>query len=75
MSGQYSPGQLDAIARERGFPDYATWQAWENHRSQALKGSNTVQSQPKNWLQQIFGVIHPLNYAADRINTALNGKR
>lgn len=74
MSGQYSQGQLDAIARERGFPDYATWQAWENHRSQSLKGSNTTAA-PKNWLQGLIDriPIHPsylLNYASDKIGKA-----
>lgn len=69
----YSPEQLDAIAQERGFPDYATWQAWENHRAQSLKGSNTTaHPAPKNWLQQILSTVHPLNYVADRVGKAMN---
>lgn len=38
MQGQqYSQSQLDALAQSRGFPDYKTWVAWNNHRSAALK--------------------------------------
>lgn len=27
--------EMDALARQRGFPDYATWLAWTRHRNAA----------------------------------------
>lgn len=72
---EYSQNQLDAIARERGFSDYATWAAWEKHRSQSLRGANTVAPAPKNWLQGLIDQIpiHPsylFNYVGDKYGKA-----
>lgn len=63
-NNQYSQSQLDALARSRGFPDYSTWVAWNNHRSAALKqpqdysvsAPQQQQQQPltlKNWFQML----------------------
>lgn len=60
---QYSQGQLDELARSRGFPDYSTWVAWNNHRTANLKkpGDYSVQGVPQqapqnitNWLQMLM---------------------
>jgi muconolactone delta-isomerase len=72
MSRQYSQGQLDAIARQRGFPDYATWAAWNRNRSEGLQQA-PAQQPPQNFLQSLLGKIpiHPsylLNYVNDKIN-------
>lgn len=37
---------LDAMARQQGFPDYATMAAWQRHRSEALRQSTTTTGQP-----------------------------
>lgn len=66
---QYSPAQLDALARERGFPDFATWRAWNQNYRSPVKGKGQAAA-PKNWLQNLIDQIpiHPsylLNKAAD----------
>lgn len=72
---QYSPGQLDAIARERGFPDYATWMAWHQKYRAPVRGQGQPQPQQKNWLQSLVDKIpiHPsylFNYVSDKIDGA-----
>ena len=66
---QYSPAQLDALARERGFPDFASWRAWDKNYRSPVKGKGQAAA-PKNWLQNLIDQIpiHPsylLNKAAD----------
>lgn len=63
---QYSQGQMDALARQRGFPDYQTWAAWNAHRSAALHqpmdySTGGAQPQQQNVLQRLLGMIpwHP----------------
>lgn len=69
-----SQGQLDAVARQRGFPDYATWSAWNAHRQAGL--SQPQQSAPpQNFLQSVLGKIpfHPsylFNYVTKKFNEA-----
>jgi hypothetical protein len=77
---QYSQGHLDAIARERGFSDYATWAAWQNHISESLKGSNTAPAQPpqNNWLQGLLNKIPPfsiIGHVSDEYGRATGQKR
>lgn len=47
MPGKASPAAnqalLDDQARQLGFPDYATWAAWNAHRSKALRTNTTTQ--------------------------------
>ncbi len=68
MPGPMNPqSHLDAVAQARGFPDYATWAAWNQHRTDAIvNGSNTSTSQsdsptgqPQNFLQKLMGPIYP----------------
>jgi len=52
---------LDAAARQKGFPDYATYKAWEAKRTGSLRTKGTTASPPpKNWLQKM-GMMHPAN--------------
>lgn len=56
--------QLDAAARAKGFPDYATWAAWNANRTAAVKNPTAVaqpQAAPVNWLQSLLQriPIHP----------------
>lgn len=80
MSDDLSPGQLDAMARQRGFPDYATWLAWTKHRTAALKkGQPQQEPPPTNWLQNLLGQIpvHPtylFNYVSDKFGKATGEK-
>lgn len=75
---QYTQGQLDAMARERGFSDYATYAAWyKNYRAPLARQGGQTDGQPTNWLQNLINQIpiHPsylMNYASDRINEALD---
>jgi hypothetical protein len=70
---------LDAMARQLGFPDYATWAAWEQHRQAGLKEPNTAtmqqsqaqQPQHENVLQSILSAINPLQYVANRVGKVL----
>lgn len=77
MPQQYSQGQLDAVARQRGFPDYQTWQAWNAHRSAALQQpQGTAPPQQQNFLQNLLGKIpiHPIslfNYVDAKMKSAL----
>lgn len=80
--GQYSKGQLDAIARQQGFQNYEQWAAWDrNTRQQVLSpGAAGAPEQPKNWLQTLLESIpgHPamtLKYVNDKITKALGGKK
>jgi hypothetical protein len=76
MSGrQLSPGQLDAVARQRGFPDYATWTAWNRNRQEGLQQPTAPPAQPGNFLETLLGKIplHPtylLNYVNDKFKKA-----
>jgi hypothetical protein len=74
MSKQLSPGQLDAVARQRGFPNYQTWAAWNAHRSAGLQGPQPAAPQQGNFLQNILGKIpiHPA-YLLDYVNKKING--
>lgn len=72
MSRPLSTGQLDAVARQRGFPDYATWAAWNRQRSSSLQQPASAPA-PPNFLQALLGKIpfHPtnlLNYVNKKIS-------
>lgn len=76
MMGQpnYSQGQLDAVARQRGFPDYATWAAWNAHRQAGLQQPAQPTQQP-NFLMNLINKIpiHPsyiLNYVDNKMKGA-----
>lgn len=75
MSGQYSQAQLDAIAREQGFPDYASWKAWNEKYRSTVRTGDTQKPAPKNFLQSLADriPIHPsyiLNYVTDKFRGA-----
>jgi hypothetical protein len=77
MGTLHSQGQMDALARSRGFPDYATWVAWNAKRSAALQ--QPAPQQPTNFLQNLLGKIpvHPiniLNYVNDKYQGATGQK-
>lgn len=82
---QYSDRQMDAIARQRGFPDYQTWAAWNRHRQASLGASGQpgaaqpAEQPPNNWLQNLLTSIpiHPaalLNYVGDKYSQATGQK-
>ncbi len=81
MSDQLSPQQLDAMAQQRGFPDYQTWVAWHRHYRSVQRGPGQVQpQQQKNWLQNLVDQIpiHPssiLNYVNDKFRGATENRR
>lgn len=72
MGKPMSQSQLDAMAKERGFPSYAAWKAWnEKYRSTKRDGK----APKKNFLQSLFEKIpgHPaqtLGYTADKMKKA-----
>lgn len=68
----HSQGRLDAVARQQGFPDYATWAAWNAHRQAGLRQAPTDTEQPGNFLQSLLGKIpvHP-SYILDYVNKKL----
>lgn len=63
---------LDALAQSRGFPNYATWAAYQAKQSQALHAPPP----PTNWLQSIKNAVRYLPpfsavaAATDRFNKA-----
>lgn len=66
--------RLDAMAREKGFPDYATWKAWNDK----YRKTQTTTAEPKkqNFLQKLISKIpgHPSNtlgYVNDKMNKAM----
>lgn len=63
--------RLNALARQRGFPDYTTYKAWQ---AKQAKGTQGVASKaaPKNWLQKL-GPLHPANmldYVSEKLKKA-----
>lgn len=77
MQANQTNPHLDAMAQQLGFPDYATWAAWDQHRQAGLKQPNTStmqQSQApqhENVLQSILSAINPLQYVANRVGKVL----
>lgn len=65
--------QLDAAARQKGFPDYATYKAWEAKRTGVIRTKGKIaEAPPKNWLQKA-GMMHPANmldYVAKKFKSA-----
>jgi hypothetical protein len=69
MAG-YSQAQLDHAARQQGFHDYATYQAYQNHQAMMRQQANVVgtgtqggtaptpqapqPAPPQNWLQRLM---------------------
>lgn len=63
---------MNRFARQQGFPDYVTMQAYYRHRSASLRRPGPAQQAPKNWLQTLIDKIpwHPsylLGHANKRI--------
>lgn len=72
---------MDSMARQRGFPDYPTMQAFYRNRAQSLGGQQNQAAPPPqtNFLQSLVNTIpwapgHILGYVNDRVNSAL-GRR
>lgn len=71
---QPSQSQLDAMAKQKGFRDYATWSAWNKKYRQKRKGGSATPDQKpvRNVFERIVG--HPANTlrrVSDRINQAI----
>lgn len=73
--------QLDLAARQKGFQNYAQYQAWDAHRQDVLHGptgtapapqASPQQEAPTNWLQTLLGGLNPLNWSAHHVTSALN---
>lgn len=84
MSG-YTPAQLDAMARQAGFQNYAQWQAYRQNQ-QMQQQQRQMQSaqpapqpqpqpEPQNWLQRLLGDYYPLARPAQTARKAMKGKR
>jgi hypothetical protein len=73
-----SVSRLDAMAKEKGFPSYAAWKAWnEKYR----KPVTTDKPAPKkNFLQNLVSKIpgHPaqlLGYTSDKMKSAMDNRK
>lgn len=72
----YTRQQMDAIARQRGFPDFHTWAAWDRKYRQRLPAEEPAPQNPvpqmNNVLQQTSNQIgwHP-QYIFSRIADAI----
>jgi hypothetical protein len=76
---QPSQKQLDAMAKQKGFADYATWSAWNAKYGSAARKKGRSQlpnePQPRNVFEKI--PIHPasiLRKVSDKINAAVGNK-
>lgn len=74
-----SQGQLDALARERGFPSYAAWSAWNQKYRQPIR-EEAPAAQPTNWLQNLVNKIpfHPsfmLDFTNKKIEKATGSRK
>lgn len=63
------------MARQRGFPDYQTWAAWNRQRSASLQQPGAAPPQQSNYLQQLLSSIpgtpaRVLGYVRDRYRRA-----
>jgi hypothetical protein len=75
----YSKGQLDAMAREKGFPDYATWSAW-NKKYRSASRNGAPQEKPRNFLQSLASRIpghpaHTLTKAKNKMKEATERRK
>jgi hypothetical protein len=82
MAG-YSQAQLDTLAQQQGFKNYAQWQAWNARTRNVVLQQPRVagrdmnsnaelgRAAPQNWLQQLLGAVHPLNYVNSKLKGAL----
>lgn len=68
--------ELDAAARQKGFKNYAQYQAWDAHTRQVvLNGNPSTGAPPGNWLQNLMEKIplHPamlFRYINDNLEKA-----
>lgn len=75
-----TPAQLDAMARQAGFHDYATWSAYQRNRMAMQHGRAPAGGEPpRNFLQNLLEKIpgHPamlLRYVSDQFNNATGQK-
>jgi len=82
---QYSQAQLDAMAQQQGFPNYAAWSAYQQNQAQQqeqrrMQSAMPAQQQPQqqaptNWLQQLMGDWYPLAGPAQKARKAMQGSR
>jgi hypothetical protein len=79
---QYTPAQLDALARQQGFNSYGEWAAFKK-RQQMEQQQRQMQSaqpnlppeEPTNWLQRLMGDYYPLASPAQKARKAMQGSR
>jgi hypothetical protein len=79
----YSPAQLDAMARQAGFQNYAQWQAYrhqqmmqqQQRQMQSAQPAPPPQPEPTNWLQRLMGDWYPLASPAQKARKAMQGRR
>lgn len=50
---------LDHHARALGFPDYATYSAWQKNQQVGAKGPGAQQPDQPNVLQRLMGPVYP----------------
>lgn len=76
----YSPAQLDAMAHQAGFQNYAQWQAWQHQQQMqqqqrqmqhAQPAPPPVEQDPPNFLQRLMGDWYPLNGAVQKTKKAM----
>lgn len=64
--------RLDAMAQQKGFPNYAAWKAWnENYRNRKTK---TGSAPKKNFLQSL-SEFHPMTWSANRVTETMKKER
>ena len=64
---------LDAVAQQRGFPDYATWSAWHQkyQAKQPMQGrAPAAAPAPNNWLQNLINQLPSPFMAINRASDA-----
>jgi len=65
--------QLDTMAQQKGFPNYAAWKAW-NEKYRSKKTRTEPAPKKKNFLQSLSD-FHPMTWSANRVTETLKKER
>jgi hypothetical protein len=65
--------RLDAMAKKKGFPNYAAMKAWNEKYRAPVTNSGTAPK--KNFFQRVMSRIHPMNVAAEKVDRAVKKSR